>query len=147
MLALFIYGKMYVGVLDGGSAHTATPPLTGVLPADVELLLEQPATTSASAAASEASTRPRIMSRDTPGCAEAGFIALVPSRPTRGRDGRSRRGRQEGSQIAVGNWLLAPSAVCDSGRSRRGRQEGPQIAVGNAHHNTGERRGPEQEEE
>src|SRR5580692_9993555 len=64
MLALFMYGKMYVGGLDGGSAQTAVPPLTGVLPTDVELPLEQPAATSASAAASAASARPRIIRRD-----------------------------------------------------------------------------------
>jgi hypothetical protein len=46
-----MYGKMYVGGVDGGSAKTAVPPLTGVVPDDVGLLLEQPAATMAHAAA------------------------------------------------------------------------------------------------
>src|SRR5580693_761448 len=59
MLALSMYGKMYVGGLDGGSAQTAVPPLTGVFPVDVELppLLLQPAATTASAAAAAAAAR------------------------------------------------------------------------------------------
>jgi len=45
-------------VLDGGSAHVAVPPCTGVALADVELLLLlQPAATSASAATPAASIR------------------------------------------------------------------------------------------
>jgi hypothetical protein len=52
---------MYVGGVDGGSANTAVPPLTGVVPDDVGLLLEQPAATRAHAAAAAAA--PRILVR------------------------------------------------------------------------------------
>ena len=81
MLALSMYGKMYVGGLDGGSAQTAVPPLTGVFPVDVELpLLLQPAATRASAAAAAAAARSLrwILDRDVLRCA-ADLMAAVPS--------------------------------------------------------------------
>src|ERR1700761_1443268 len=81
MLALSMYGKMYVGGLDGGSAQTAVPPLTGVFPDDVELpLLLQPAATTASAAAAAAAARSLrwTLDRDVVRCA-ADLMAAVPS--------------------------------------------------------------------
>jgi hypothetical protein len=73
---------MYVGGLDGGSAQTAVPPLTGVFPVDVELppLLLQPAATTASAAAAAAAARSLrwILDRDVLRCA-ADLMAAVPS--------------------------------------------------------------------
>jgi hypothetical protein len=53
-----MYGKMYVGGVDGGSANTAVPPETGVVPvALVEPLLEHPAATRAHAAAATPTAR------------------------------------------------------------------------------------------
>jgi hypothetical protein len=52
-----MYGKMYVGGVDGGSANTAVPPETGVVPVAVEPLLEHPAATRAQAAAATPATR------------------------------------------------------------------------------------------
>jgi hypothetical protein len=48
-------------VADAGSAITAVPPRTGVVPAVVVLLLEQAATTSAQAAALAATARDLFM--------------------------------------------------------------------------------------
>ena len=57
LYVLLMYGKMYVGGLDGGSANTAVPQLTGVVPDDEGLLLEQPAATRAQAAAAVPAAR------------------------------------------------------------------------------------------
>ena len=53
-----MYGKMYVGGVDGGSAITAVPPETGVVPVAVDpVLLAQPAVTKAHAAAAAPTAR------------------------------------------------------------------------------------------
>jgi hypothetical protein len=66
---LLMYGKMYVGGVDGGSANTAVPPETGVVPvAAVEPLLEHPAATRAHAAAATPAARilPRTLEENLP---------------------------------------------------------------------------------
>jgi hypothetical protein len=55
---------MYVGGVDGGSANTAVPPLTGVVPDAAGLLFEQPAATRAHPAATAPAARIRPRSLD-----------------------------------------------------------------------------------
>ena len=77
-----MYGKMYVGGVDGASANTTVPPLAGVVPGAELVLppLEQPAATRAHNAAARPAARAR---RRSPGldlpCRAGRVIVAAPS--------------------------------------------------------------------